>query len=190
MWVRFHGLLLPPGADRSRDSTLRAVWRSAFRRRKSEPRSARGSWQPLGHRSLWADWATGRLSAGLRGPEGVLGPRRRYHSLAWPRSLRCRWRATDLASLCCSAIGSAGWSPSSLDTRWSPTVSMVLSATPAIWGCLSTRWGGASPFVRGLACCSRRSLYRLSSRASVRKRGCCVRSLAANTIPSAPAPRG
>ena len=33
---------------------------------------ARGSWQPLGHRSLFAARTAGRISAGLRGPEGVL----------------------------------------------------------------------------------------------------------------------
>src|ERR1700730_14390414 len=97
---RVHGLLLPPGADRSRDCALRAVWGGFLCRWKSEPGSARGSWQPLGHRSLCADRAAERLSTGLRGPEGVLDHRQRYHSLAWRRSLRCRWRAADLASLC------------------------------------------------------------------------------------------
>jgi hypothetical protein len=56
----------------------------------------------------------------------------------------------------------SGLEPSSPATRWSPAVSMVSSATPAIWGCSSTRWGGPWPFVRGSACCSRRSLYRRS----------------------------
>jgi hypothetical protein len=31
--------------------------------------------------------------------------------------------------------------------------SMGSSATPAIWGCSSTPWGGASPFGREWACC-------------------------------------
>ena len=57
----------------------------------------------------------------------------------------------------CSAAGLADWSPSSPDIRWSRAVSMVSSATPAIWGCSSTRWGGPSLFVRASACCSRRS---------------------------------
>ena len=83
------------------------------------------------------------------------------------------------------AVNSAGWSRSSPGTCWSPAVSTVSSATPAIWGCSSTRWAGVWPFVRGSACCSRRSLYRRSSRASVRKSGCCARSLATSTVRTA-----
>ena len=48
----------------------------------------------------------------------------------------------------CSAGASAGWSRSSPDTHWSPAVFMPSSATPAIWGCSSTRWGGRSLFAR------------------------------------------
>ena len=61
------------------------------------------------------------------------------------------------------------------------TVSTVLSATRAIWVCSSIRWAGRSLFVRGSECCWRRFLYRRSSRAYVRKRGCCARSSAAST---------
>ena len=42
----------------------------------------------------------------------------------------------------CSVAGSAAWLPYSPVTRWSPAVSMVSSATPAIWGCSSIRWWG------------------------------------------------
>jgi hypothetical protein len=60
-------------------------------------------------------------------------------------------------------------------------VFMASSATRAIWVCSSIRWVGRSPFVRGSACFSQRSSYRRSSRAYVRKRGCCARSSAAST---------
>jgi hypothetical protein len=88
------------------------------------------------------------------------------------------------------ANGSAGWSPSSPDIPWSPAVFMVSSAIPAIWGYSSTRWVGAWPFVRESACCSRRSLYCRSSRASVRKRGCCALSLVTSTMPTVPGHQG
>ena len=48
----------------------------------------------------------------------------------------------------CSAGASAGWSRSSPDTHWSPAVFMPSSATPAIWGCSSSRRGGRSLFAR------------------------------------------
>ena len=41
----------------------------------------------------------------------------------------------------CSATGSADWSPSSPDIDWSRLVSMVSSATPAIWGLLVNSLG-------------------------------------------------
>jgi protein-S-isoprenylcysteine O-methyltransferase Ste14 len=53
---------------------------------------------------------------------------------------------------------------------------------PSYLGLLVNSLGWASPFVRGSACCSRRSLSRHSSRASARKRGCCVRSSTPNTM--------
>jgi hypothetical protein len=84
-----------------------------------------------------------------------------------------------------SAGGSVDWSPSSPDIRSLRLESIGLSATPAIWGCSSTRWGGPSHFVRGWACCSRRSSSRRFSRAYKRKRRCCARSSAARTIPTA-----
>lgn len=40
------------------------------------------------------------VPAGLRGPEGDLDYRRRYRSLAWRGSLRCRWCSADLAGFC------------------------------------------------------------------------------------------
>lgn len=61
------------------------------------------------------------------------------------------------------------------------TTGLYRLATRAIWVCSSTLWAGRSPFVRGSACSSQRFLYRLSSRAYVRKRGCCARSSAAST---------
>ena len=79
------------------------------------------------------------------------------------------------------AIGSAGWSRSSPGTRWSPAASTASSVTPAISDCSSTRWDGASPFVRVSGCCSRRSSSRRSWRASTRKSGCFARSSARNT---------
>src|SRR4029077_19476713 len=57
----------------------------------------------------------------------------------------------------CSATGSAGSSPSSPGIPWSQAVFIASSAIRAIWGYSSVRWGGALPFVRGPACCSRRS---------------------------------
>jgi len=57
--------LLPPGPDCPRDHTSRSIWRLCFQWWKSEPRCARGSCQPLGHRSLRTDRAACRLSAGL-----------------------------------------------------------------------------------------------------------------------------
>src|SRR5712671_1134420 len=44
--------------------------------RNLKPRRARGSCQPLRHRSFRSDRAVGRLFAGLHGQEGVLDPRR------------------------------------------------------------------------------------------------------------------
>ena len=69
-------------------------------------------------------------------------------------------------------------------------MSMASSATPAIWGRWSTRWGGPSLFVRGWACCSRSCLSRRFSRAYMRKRRCCARSSAASTMPTAAARHG
>lgn len=63
-------------------------------------------------------------------------------------------------------------------------------ATPAIWDCSSTRWGGPSLFVLGSACCSRCSLSRRSSRAYARKRRCCAPTSGASTMPTAPERRG
>jgi hypothetical protein len=91
------------------------------------------------------------------------------HSLAWRRSLRRRWRAADLASLCARPpVQRFGGHPgrACAGHDWS---SMVSSATRAIWGCSSTRWAERSPFFRGSACCLRRSSFRPSSRAYVRK---------------------
>ena len=108
--------------------------------------------------SLRADRAAGRLSAGLHGPEGLLDPRRGLPfaglaSFSSPPAACC-----GSGRSLCSAVGSAGWSPSSPGIRWSRMASTASSATPAIWGCSSTRWGGLWPFARASACCSRRSL--------------------------------
>jgi hypothetical protein len=69
-------------------------------------------------------------------------------------------------------------------------VSMVSSAIRATWVCLSTRWVGHSPFVRGSACCLRGFLFHPSSRGYVRKNGCCARVSAASTMPTADARHG
>jgi Isoprenylcysteine carboxyl methyltransferase (ICMT) family len=61
---------------------------------------------------------------------------------------------------------------------------------PSYLGLLVNSLGWALAFRSGLAYCSRRSSFRRSSRASRRKRRCCARSLAANTISTAPARRG
>ena len=63
------------------------------------------------------------------------------------------------------------------------------SATPAIWGCSSTRWAGDWHFDRRSASSSPPSCFRPSSPASAPKRECCALSSAANTTPTAAAPR-
>ena len=88
-----------PPPDYPHDHSSRAVWRCRAQSRKSEPGCARGSYQPLGDRSLRADRATRRLSAGIHRPESALDSRWGCHSLAWRRSLRCRPCAADLAGL-------------------------------------------------------------------------------------------
>jgi hypothetical protein len=93
-------VLLPSAAGCARVRSLRTVGRGALRRRKCEPRCARGSRQPLGPRSFWSTWAAGRLSAGLHGPHRLLDHRRRYDPMARCRSLRCRWCAAAMAGLC------------------------------------------------------------------------------------------
>jgi len=90
----------------------------------------------------------------------------------------------------CSATGSAGWSPSSRGTGWSRAVFMASSATRAISGCWSTRWGGLSPSGPSSACCLPRFLSRRLSPAYAPKRGCCARNSATSTTSIAAAPRG
>ena len=162
---------------------------SLFARRQPEPGSARGPRQPLGHRSVGADRALGRLSAGLHGPAGVLDPRRRSTALAWCRALRGRWGSATMAHLCARP-------PVQRLVAIQPGHTLVTSGVygvirhRAIWGCLSTRWGGASPAVREWACCGRRWRSHPSSRACVPKSGCCARSLAPSMAPTAPGPHG
>jgi protein-S-isoprenylcysteine O-methyltransferase Ste14 len=64
------------------------------------------------------------------------------------------------------------------------------SATPVIWACSLTRWGGALPFVLASACCSRRSVFRRSLRASALRRCYCVRSSAPITMLTGPVGHG
>src|SRR5260370_38637888 len=94
-----YGLFLRSAPPRACDRGLRADGCRAIQRRKSQSRRARGPWQPLGARGLRRDRNFARLSAGLHGSEGFLDPRRRYHSLAWRRSLRRRRGAADLAGV-------------------------------------------------------------------------------------------
>ena len=76
--------------------------------------------------------------------------RRGRYSLAWRRSLRRRWCAADLAGLCTRpSIQRVGRHPARA-YAWSRAVSMVSSATPAIWGCSSARWDGRLAFRSGV----------------------------------------
>ena len=93
------------------------------------PRRARGSRQLLGHRTPRADRAAGRLSARLHRPEGF-GPSTGIPfagsaSFSSPPVGRC-----GSGQSLCSAIGSAGWSPSSviLETQGPRTLASARAA--------------------------------------------------------------
>ena len=143
-------------------------WRGVLRRRKSQPGRARGSWQPLGHRSLCADRAAGRLSAGLHGPARSSGP-----STAIPFaglasfSLLPVVRCGSGRSLC-SATDSAGWSPSSPGIRWSPAVSIGVIRHPSYLGLL-VNFAGLGP---GLSFGSRRAAHGAHHTAAPRAHPC------------------
>src|SRR5216683_485801 len=79
---------------------------------------------------------------------------------------------------------SAAWLPSSPGIRWSRVASSAPSAIPAISVCSFCRWVGRLLSVQESVCCSRRSIFRRSLRAFVRKRHCCARSSAKNTKPT------
>jgi len=148
------------------------------------PRRARGSCQPLGHRSLRGDRTSRRLSAGVHRPEGVLDSRWGCHPLAWRRSLRCRRCTADLTCLCTRPpVQRIGGHPARAYAGYDWSLSS--SATQAIWVCSLTRWAGRSLFGRGSARSFRRSL-----RAFVLKSGCCARSSATSTRYTAPARHG
>ncbi len=156
---------------------------------KCQPRRARGPLQPLGHRGFRRDRPAFRLLSGLCRPQGFLDHRRRGRALARRRALRGRRRAEDVAGVRARPTGSAGSSRSSRGTRSSPAASTASSAIRAISASSSTRSDGASRFIPGSACGSRRSTCRRSSRASAPRSGCSARSSAPNTMPTARGPR-
>lgn len=135
---------------------LRAVRRGALRRGECQSRSARGSGQPLGPRSLRGDRAARRLCAGLDGPKGVLDPRWRHHPLAWHRSLRGRWRAAALAGFRARPpVQQAGGDPARAYAG--DHAASMASSVPSYLGFLVNALGWGLPFVRASACCSPRS---------------------------------
>ena len=114
-----------------------------FTARKSEPGRARGPRQPLGPRSLRVDRAAGRLSAGLHRPDGISGP---STGIPFAGSASCSSRR---AGRCgsgrssCSAVGSAGSSPSSRGTTLVTTGIYGVIRHPSYLGLLvnSLGWG-------------------------------------------------